>query len=145
MRLSPETTQRKPTWKKIRLCSVAYLGYGRHDACHGRHLDGGRKNCLAKIKIFMYSFLNLYFAPHARDVKRLDGARDNKQVWRPHVRTWGLSGSICTVLKKVLMTLLGLFGAPRSDSAPLKSGQNLWNFGQNVWKPSQNRLMCFDF
>jgi len=30
------------------------------------------------------------------------------------------------------MTLLGLFGAPRSDSAPLKSGQNLWNFGQNV-------------
>ena len=27
-------------------------------------------------------------------------------------------GSKCTVLKKVLMTLLGLFGAPRSDSAP---------------------------
>jgi len=31
----------------------------------------------------MYSFLNLYFSPHARDVTRLDGARDSKQVWRP--------------------------------------------------------------
>jgi len=27
----------------------------------------------------MYSFLNLYFAPHAKDVTRLDGARDNKK------------------------------------------------------------------
>ena len=27
----------------------------------------------------------------ARDVPRLDGARGRKQVWRPHVRTWGLS------------------------------------------------------
>ena len=38
----------------------------------------------------MYSFLNLYFAPHARDVTRVDGARVNKQVSRPHVWTWGL-------------------------------------------------------
>jgi len=47
----------------------------------------GCKTCLAKIKIFMYSFLNLDFAPHARDrdVTRLDGARDNKQVWRAYV------------------------------------------------------------
>jgi len=30
---------------------------------------------------------------------------------------------------------------------PLKSGQNqnLCNFGQNVWKPSRNRFVCFDF
>jgi len=35
----------------------------------------------------MYSFLNLYFVPHARDVTRLDGARANNQVWHPHVRT----------------------------------------------------------
>jgi len=28
---------------------VAYLGYGRHGTCHGRHFDGGRKNCLAKL------------------------------------------------------------------------------------------------
>ena len=26
-----------------------------------------------------------------RGVTRLDGARDKKQVWRPHVRTWGFS------------------------------------------------------
>jgi len=25
----------------------------------------------------------------ARGVTRLDGAREKKQVWRPHVRTWG--------------------------------------------------------
>ena len=27
----------------------------------------------------------------ARGITRLDGARGKKQVWRPHVRTWGLS------------------------------------------------------
>jgi len=37
--------------------------------------------------------------------------------WRPHVRTWGFSEAN-VLLKKVLATLLGLFGAPRSDSAP---------------------------
>jgi len=26
-----------------------------------------------------------------RGVPRLDGARDKKQVWRPHIRVWGLS------------------------------------------------------
>jgi len=26
-----------------------------------------------------------------RDVTRLDGARGNKQVWRPHVRNWGFA------------------------------------------------------
>jgi len=73
--------------------AVAYLGYGRHGTCLGRHFDGGRKNCLAKIKSFKYSFLNLYLSPHARDGTRLDGTRDNKQVrsCRPHIRTWGLS------------------------------------------------------
>jgi len=28
--------------------SVAYLGYGRHGTCHGRHFDGGGKISLAK-------------------------------------------------------------------------------------------------
>ena len=88
---------------------MAYLAYGRHVTCHGRHFDGGRKNCLAKIKIFVYSFLNLYFAPHARDVTRLDGARDSKQVLAPPCSNLRSFGSI---LKKVLVTLLGLFGAP---------------------------------
>ena len=41
---------------------------------------------------------------------RLDGARGKKQVWRPHVRNRSF-GRKCTVLKKVLVTLLGLFGA----------------------------------
>jgi len=40
-----------------------------------------------------------------------------KQVWGPHVRTWGRSEAI-SLLKKVLVTLLWLFDAPRSDSAP---------------------------
>jgi len=81
---------------------MGYLGYGRHGTCHGRHFDGGRKNCLAKIKIFAYSFLNLYFAPHARDVTRLDGARDSKQVWRPDVRTWGISEANVVYWRKYL-------------------------------------------
>jgi len=27
----------------VTLISVAYLGYGRHGTCHGRHIDGGAK------------------------------------------------------------------------------------------------------
>ena len=80
----------------------------------------GRKICLEKIKIFMYSFLNFYSAPHARDGTRSDGARDNKQVWSlaPPCSNLRSFRRKCTALKKVLVTLLGLFGAPRSGSAP---------------------------
>ena len=53
----------------------------------------------------------------SRGVTRLDGARGKKQVWRPSVRTWGLSEAN-VLLKKVLMTLLGLFGELR-PLAPL--------------------------
>ena len=35
-------------------------------------------------------------------VTRLDSALCKKQVWRPYVRTWALSESKCTVLKKYL-------------------------------------------
>jgi len=64
----------------------------------------GHKNCLAKIKIFVYSFLNHYSAAHAtaRDLMRLDGTQDNKQVWGPHVRTWGLSEANALYWKKYL-------------------------------------------
>jgi len=48
----------------------------------------------------------------------LAGTRAKKQVWNPHVRTGGFSEANL-LLKKVLVTLLGVFGAPRSDSAPL--------------------------
>jgi len=31
-------------------CLVAYLGYGRHGTCHGRHFDGGTKIAWQKLK-----------------------------------------------------------------------------------------------
>ena len=53
----------------------------------------------------------------ARGVRGLDSARGKKQVWRPHVRTW-VPSEADVQLKKVLVELLGLFGAPRSLSVP---------------------------
>jgi len=44
--------------------SVAYLGYGRHGSCHGRHLDGGAKIAWQKLKFVTCSSFNHYFAPH---------------------------------------------------------------------------------
>jgi len=46
-----------------------------------------------------------------RGATRLDGVRGKKQVWRLHARTWGLS-EVNLLLKKVLVTLLVVFGAP---------------------------------
>ena len=71
-------------------------------------------------------------------VTRLDGARGKKKVWRPHVRIRSF-WSKCTVLKKVLVTLLGLFGAPRGIVPPLwrPCFPELW---RNV-KASMSRLM----
>jgi len=53
-----------------------------------------------------------------RGVTRLDGARYNKQVWRPHVQNRSF-GSKCTAWKEVLVTLLELFGAPAVICLPL--------------------------
>jgi len=50
---------------------------------------------------------------------RLDDARGKKQVWRP-VFEPEVFRKQCTVLKKVLVTLLGLFFVPCSDSVPVK-------------------------
>ena len=50
--------------------------------------------------------------------------RGKKQVWRPHLRTWGLSEANVLHWSTVLVTLLGLFGdpaviwRPHSDSTP---------------------------
>jgi len=33
-----------------RTWAVAYLGYGRHGTCHGRHFDGGAKIAWKKLK-----------------------------------------------------------------------------------------------
>jgi len=80
----------------------------------GATLMGG-----AKIKIFMYSFLNVILRPcQGRTVTRLDGAGTISKFGAPMFEPEVLIGSKYTVLKKVLVTLLGLFGAPRSDSAP---------------------------
>ena len=42
------------TWNHIDKClqTVAYLGYGRHGTCHGRHFDGGSKVAWQKFKYF---------------------------------------------------------------------------------------------
>jgi len=61
-----------------------------------------------------------YYAT-SRGVTRLDGARGKKQVWSPAPPCSSLRsfGSKYSVFKKVLVTLLGLLGAPRRHSAPL--------------------------
>jgi len=73
--------------------------------------------------------LTLHYAGHLREIfpggtnrgiKSLDGARGKKQVWRPHVWTWGLSEANVLYWKKYMphcWDLLAL-GAPRSHSAP---------------------------
>jgi len=48
---------------------------------------------------------------YTRGETRLDCVRGKKQVWRPDVRTRGLSEAN-VLLKKALVTLLGLFGVP---------------------------------
>jgi len=66
--------------------TVAYLGYRVWQLWHvpWAPLRRGRKNCFAKIKLFVYSFLNLYFAPHtfvnckARSQSRACCARTTK-------------------------------------------------------------------
>jgi len=46
-----------------------------------------------------------------RSVTKLDGARDKKRVWLPVFEPEVLRKQ-CTVLKKMLVTLLGLFSSP---------------------------------
>jgi len=65
-----------------------------------------------------FTFVKWTFAI-LRGVTRLDGVRGKKQVWRSNEP--GVFGSKCTALvgEESTGTLLGLFSAPRSDSAPL--------------------------
>jgi len=64
-----------------------------------------------------------HFDAVSRGVTRLDAAWDNKQVWRPRIRAWGLSEANL-LLKKVLATLLGLFCA-RGIAPPCPIGTPL--------------------
>jgi len=50
---------------QVNLYSVAYLGYGRHGTCHGRHFDEGAKIVWQKLKCVTYTFVNLHLAAHA--------------------------------------------------------------------------------
>ena len=52
----------------------------------------------------------------ARGATRLDGARGKKQVWRPYVRTWGLSEA--NVVHWSSCDIVRTFRHPHSDSAP---------------------------
>jgi len=54
--------------------------------------------------------------PWVRGVTRWDGARGNKQLWRPHVRTWDLSDA--NLLYWSTCDILRTFRHPRNDSAP---------------------------
>ena len=53
-------------WRSEAECrpAVAYLGYGRHGSCHGRHFDGGAKGAWQNSKCMTCSFFNLYCTPH---------------------------------------------------------------------------------
>ena len=53
----------------------------------------------------------LYRVSIARGVMRLDGTRGKKQVWRPHVRTCGLSETN-VLFKKSICDIVGIFSAP---------------------------------
>ena len=53
---------------------------------------------------------------NCRGVTRLDGARGIKQVWRPHVRTWGLSEANLLYWRNYLQPFCN-FSAPQNDSA----------------------------
>ena len=52
-----------------------------------------------------------------RGVTRLDGARGKKQVWRPHVRAWGLSEANVLFWKKCFWHCCD-FLVTSSDSVP---------------------------
>jgi len=52
-----------------------------------------------------------------RGVTRLDGARDEKQLWHPHIRTWALSGANVLYWRKYLWHFWD-FSATRQSFGP---------------------------
>jgi len=81
------------TYRKNDLAFLTYSGLSRvWQAWHvlWAPLWRGRKNCLAKNKIFIYSFLNFYFAPRAyincKGASR-DGFRERRALG--HCSFWG--------------------------------------------------------
>ena len=79
-----------------------------------------------------------------RGVTRLDGAWGEKQVWRPYVRTWGLFGNKCTVLKQVLYDIVLTFWSPAmirrpGNCAALLPSLRLWCYSTKIRKFSENK------
>jgi len=95
-----------PSKKILHWANVCFIAHEAHAAAQPCRLTNSEAFPTLKGLCDMYI---------PRGVTRLGGVRGKKQVWRPHVRTWGLSEA--NVLKKVFATLVGLFGTPRSDSA----------------------------
>jgi len=85
------------------------LYVGGRNRLHGKR---SIKRFIRECVLWVY-VVTVYCTVAFKNVRRLDGARGKRQVWRPHVRTWALPETdFLTVLKKVLVTLLRLFGAP---------------------------------
>jgi len=56
----------------------------------------------------VFTIDNSFISDWLRGVPKLDGARGKKQFWGPNQRSFR---SKCSILKKLLATWLGLFGA----------------------------------
>jgi len=88
--------------------------------CYARHFRfplyfGELFSVMWCTKIFFCSF------PERRGVTMLDGARGKKQVWRPHVRIWGLLEAKALYWRKYCTCdIVRTFRCPRNHSAPSK-------------------------
>ena len=76
-----------------------------------------KHSCISCLEEFILLSFKYHIA-WTQGVTRLDGARGIEASLAPPCLNLGSFGSKCTVLKKVLVTLLELFYAPRSDSLP---------------------------
>jgi len=64
--------------------------------------------------IAMFEWLLVFSNEVTRSVTRLDSTRRKKQVWRPHVRTWGLSEANVLYWKSTC-DIVGTFRRPRQS------------------------------
>ena len=85
----------------------------------------------------------------SRGVTRLDGTRGKKQLWRPHVRTWGLSETNVLYWRKHLQYCWD-FRRPHGDSAPREFCPfaplftplqcSAWFRNRSVWYQGRNEV-----
>ena len=81
-----------------------------------------------------------------RGVTRLDGAWDNKKVWRPHIRTWGLWEANVPFWKSAYGIVVS-FGPPQWFSVrgifPLPHSLRLWCYAIKIGKCSENKQIFY--